>query len=286
MKYWVLYFFAIFAGLLIMPILASNSIATEESPKITVFIGGETKEISIEEYTLRVLIANNAACENAESKKALAVSARSCATYFSVYGCKHDEFDACDDGNCCIKLGSPEDINRETFSELLSVCEETKGEILTLDSMPAIALFTRCASKGTRQCEEFPYLIPVPEATRCETHKTECEYEIENELGSLLGNTEEHPPYLVFNENEKCELAILGGNIIDGNEVATLLSLPTTEFLLTIEESTLNATCYGIGHGYGLNLCGADMLAENGMDYKNILKHYYPKLEINKIYNN
>ena len=286
MKYWILYFLVVAFSVMIVPVIAANSVASEEPPKIAVMTDGEVKEMSVVEYTLRVLISQNNSCENAESKKALAVAARSCAMYFSLYGCKHEEFEVCSDGSCCIALGNHEDVSPETLSELMSLCEETKGQILTIDSIPAIALFTLCASKGTSQCEEFPYLTPVSESERCEVHKTEIETDIDGELAGIFGDTAEHPPYLVFDENEKCELAILGGNIKSGAEVATLLNLPTVEFTIAVEENKLYAVCYGIGHGYGLNICGADKLAQTGMDYQNILKIYYPNLEMNKIYYN
>ncbi len=286
MKHWLLYFLAIIIAVMGVPLLAENSVAGEEMPKLSVFSNGEVKEMPVEEYTLRILIAQESACESIEAKKALAVAARSCGMYFSLYGCKHQEYEVCDDGNCCMYLGDPEDVDEEVLSTLISICEETKGQILTIDSLPCLALFTRCASKGTMQCDSLPYLSPVLEAERCMIHKTETETEIDSELAQILGNTTEHPPYLVFDESEKCELAILGGNIKSGIEIAKMLNLPTVEFTLSIEENKLNAVCYGIGHGYGLNICGAEKLAQGGMNYQNILEIYYPKLKMNKIYYN
>ncbi len=286
MKYWLLCFFAVFLSVSLLPILAANSAAAEGPPMITVSIGGVTQEISVEEYTLRVLIAQNESCKNPESQKALAVSARSCAMYFSLYGCKHDSFDACDDGNCCLTLGSIDDADSETLGLLASITDETKGQILTLGSMPAMSLFTRCASKGTRPCEEFPYLTAVPEDARCDIHKTEFTYEINDEISELLGDAEQNQPYLIYDANEKCEFAIMGGKLIDGEELAVLLELPTVEFEISVSESELTAICYGIGHGYGLNLCGSEMLAESGMVFEKILEIYFPKLELNKMYYN
>lgn len=284
MKYWVLYFLALVIAVSVLPIVAQNSVAGEAVPTVTVYKDGAVTEMTVDEYVLCVLIAQSDFVESRESRKALAVSARSCAMYFALYGCKHDDYNACADGNCCIALGCEGDTDAETIAELTEMIDETKGEILTLDSMPALSLFTLCASKGTRQCEEYPYLTPVAEPARCEIHKTELVNETENELVSLLGNTEADPPYLVYDDNEKCVLAILGGKIIEAEEIAEALSLPTVEFTLTIEESKLISVCYGVGHGYGLNLCGAEGLAEKGYSYEKILEIYYPKLKINKIY--
>ena len=45
-------------------------------------------------------------------------------------------------------------------------------------------------------------------------------------------------------------------------------------------------TLYGAGWGHGVGLCqiGAAVMADNGYDYKSILKHYYPGAEIEKRY--
>ena len=146
MRYWALCFFAIALSFIFIPIIAEKSVASGSEQEIEVSINGNVETITVEEYVLRVLIAEKDSCESIETKKALSVAARSCAYYFSLYGCKHESFAACDDGECCIELGVPEDEEQAVLDELKSVCEATRGEILTLDSMPAIALFSKCAS--------------------------------------------------------------------------------------------------------------------------------------------
>lgn len=286
MKGFMLYFLAIFILLSALPIAAKKSVASEEMPTITVDLGGETREITIEEYVLRVLAAENEKCENTETLKALSVAVRSCGMYFSLYGLKHESFHACGDGECCLPLGDPTKLNGETLTRCISAAEETEGQILTLDGLPAIALYTLCASNGTLQCEEFPYLTPVTESEKCETHKSERVYTLE-ELERVLPNNDIYnDSCLVYDENGKCEFGVIGGKLISGSELAKSVNLPSVEFTLELTESEACFVSYGAGHGYGLALCAADKKADGLIDYKKILEIYYPNLEINKIYYN
>ena len=38
----------------------------------------------------------------------------------------------------------------------------------------------------------------------------------------------------------------------------------------------------GYGNGYGLSLYGANEMANNGCNFANILKYFFPKVKINK----
>lgn len=284
MKYWIAYFLAFVLSTVALPIIAQNSAVGQVERTVTIHKNGETIEITIEEYVLSALITQASDIESPECLKALAVSIRSVATACSLYGCKHEDFALCDDADCCIALGSPDDVNDSRLSLLKSVCTETKGIILTYDSLPAMALFSRCASKGTSENAEYPYLSAVPEPESCKKHISESEHELEGELLDLLGNTEENPPYLVYDDNDKCVLAIINGKTADVRDIQSALSLASNEFVLEIDGTTLLSRCHGIGHGYGLNLCGAENMAKTGFGYEKILEFYYPKLKMNKIH--
>ena len=45
--------------------------------------------------------------------------------------------------------------------------------------------------------------------------------------------------------------------------------------VISSKGSTIEIKGYGIGHGVGLSQMGANGMAKNGADYKEILKHYY-----------
>ncbi len=284
MKYWIAYFLVFAVSVSAMPLLAQRSAAGQVEQTVTVSKNGEITEMTVDEYVISALITQAADIESIECVKALAVALRSVALSCSLYGCKHEDFALCDSGDCCIALGNAGDTDESRMALLKTACEETKGELMTYRAMPAMALFTRCASKGTNESAEFPYLVSVGESDVCEIHITEREIAIDGEVAELLGNIEADPPYFVYGENDKCVLAIINGKTADVREIQKLFSLPSNEFVCEISESTLFVKCRGYGHGCGLNLCGAEKMAENGLDYRKILEIYYPELKMNKIH--
>lgn len=281
MKYFG-WFFVLSAFLtLALPIAAQKSMSCAEGVVISVSVGGEIVEMDIEEYTLSVLLTQADGRYGEQTLCSLAVAVRSCGAYFSSYGLKHTDFDVCTNGNCCLALGDIKTADGEYLSRLSQAVDATRGEILTLDSLPAMALFTECACTGTRYCNEFPYLAPVANGEKCELHKEIIEYHTDS-LPEPFQNGE---LCIVYGENEKCELAVVNGKMLSADELVSSLSLPSYEFTLDFAGDTLTATCYGAGHGCGLDLCGADKMAKSGFSYKDILSSYFKGLQLNKIYN-
>ncbi len=280
MRSWFVYFCVILISLSAIPFAAAKAMNQSPAPKLAVFLDGEIVEIDAEEYVLRVLLAEGEICENDEALKSLAVAARSCALYFSLYGLKHDGFDACADKNCCVPLGNPEKAKIEFLARVKKAVEETRGEALTVNGFPALALFTHCAGSGTRQCEGFSYLSPTAESGKCEIHNLSLTLETDG----ILENISEKESCVVYDEGGKCVFSVFGNRVISGDDLADVLSLPSVEFSLEISEDGVTAVCNGVGHGYGLNLCAAQTKAEDGMKYNRILEIYFPKLNLNKIY--
>lgn len=279
------WFFVLFAVLFgAVPFAASKSVADSGGVYITVMLADGVCQMDIEEYTLRVLIAEGRGCENAETRKALAVAVRSCGMYFTLYGMKHEKFNACADKNCCLPLGDLKKAEGEYISELTSAVNETKGIILTLDKLPAMALFTRCAHSGTRYCKEFEYITPVENREKCEQHVTELEFTRE-EYFEILGTEPESEHCIVYCENQKCEFGVFGNKMLTADEIVRAFSLPSYEFSLDVGENGVKFTCFGMGHCAGFDICAANKLADNGYDYEKLIYTYFPNLKINKIYN-
>ena len=61
-----------------------------------------------------------------------------------------------------------------------------------------------------------------------------------------------------------------------------LLGLRSSDFELSEQEEGIAITTCGYGHGVGLSQYGADYLARQGMDYREILEHYYPGASVVK----
>lgn len=61
-------------------------------------------------------------------------------------------------------------------------------------------------------------------------------------------------------------------------------TLPSNYFTLTQKGDYIHVSGAGFGHGVGMCQFGAKEMALQGYNYKQILKHYFPKLKISNIY--
>ena len=65
--------------------------------------------------------------------------------------------------------------------------------------------------------------------------------------------------------------------------IKSIFKLRSTSFSIEIKEDKVNFIVNGFGHGVGMSQYGANGMAKEGYDYKDILKHYYKNCEIKKI---
>lgn len=77
---------------------------------------------------------------------------------------------------------------------------------------------------------------------------------------------------------------MVDGTVVEGREIRELFELNSTNFkiLLSPKSNIVEIETTGYGHGVGMSQWGANGLAKNGKDYKEILKHYYTGVEIGK----
>ena len=74
----------------------------------------------------------------------------------------------------------------------------------------------------------------------------------------------------------------IGNKEISGNEARMLFGLKSTKFDIQIDEDSCTFFVTGYGHGVGLSQCGSDSLAKQGLNYKEIINHYYKDVEISE----
>lgn len=73
------------------------------------------------------------------------------------------------------------------------------------------------------------------------------------------------------------------GKDIKGTEIRTALGLKSSTFSVELKDDKFIFTVKGYGHGVGMSQYGANHMANQGFDYKGILKHYYTGIEIVEI---
>lgn len=74
-------------------------------------------------------------------------------------------------------------------------------------------------------------------------------------------------------------------HVIDGRELRDLFELNSTNFTIYLDKglNIIEIETSGFGHGVGMSQWGANGMAKEGSNYKEILKHYYTGVEIGEL---
>lgn len=75
----------------------------------------------------------------------------------------------------------------------------------------------------------------------------------------------------------------IGGINFTGSDIRQVFGLRSAAFEIEYSDKKFNFTVRGYGHGVGLSQWGAQGMAEQGSDYKEILRHYYQNIKIKNI---
>lgn len=267
----------------------------EEPTVISVINGTDTVSMNLEDYILGVVLAEMPASYNSDALKAQAVAARTYALSKITSGA-HSGNAVCTDFACCQAYISPEDYTGggDSLNKVKSAVDETASEIMTYNSEPIVAAFHSMSAGKTTSAEEawgskVPYLVSVDSALEQneESFETTVVVSIEDFKKSLASVSADYSGGLdisvpVRDPSGYVKSLTIGGVTFSGNTIRNLFSLRSTNFNLGLEHG--NAVFYvrGYGHGVGMSQHGANLLAESGADYKEILQTYYTGITIEK----
>ena len=275
----------------------------KEAPELMEVLNGrQTEQTSLQEYLVGVVAAEMPASFHPEALKAQAVAARSYAIYTSRTG-KHPEGQVCTDHKCCQAWSSSRELEEkwgENYSlyleKIRSAVEETEGEYLCWQGEAIFAAFHSSSAGFTEDSGSLwaplPYLVSVESPENAE--------HVPNYISSLslspldFRDTLLHArPEADFTGEEstwigpirrdasgRVESAVLGGVELKGTELRSLFSLRSTAFTLEYREGLFVFTVSGYGHGVGMSQYGANVMAQQGAAYRDILAHYYPGTEL------
>lgn len=290
-------------------LLKDKSEETKKSPqsKIDLEIKVYRKDLEriitmdFEEYILGVLAGEMPASFHIEALKAQALAAR---TYtllrmpqFGGSGCSnHPEADICTDSTHCQAYRNPAMV-KEGLDRLKQAVEDTSGEVIIYDNRLIDAVFHSTSGGKTENSEDVwsnkvPYLRSV--VSQYEEHSPKYVTQQEVKVDDFIQCMKKIDPQIRINKNDlEKEIKILerseggriteikvGNKILSGTDVRTALGLNSSNFNYKIIGKTIVFTTIGYGHGIGLSQYGADGMAKNGSDYKEILRHYYQGVEI------
>ena len=68
--------------------------------------------------------------------------------------------------------------------------------------------------------------------------------------------------------------------MVGGNQLRTILDLRSACFTMAFDGDQVTFSVTGYGHGVGMSQYGANVLAQGGMAYDEILRWYYTGAEV------
>ena len=267
---------------------------------LRVLNGDTVEEMDLGTYLVGVVRAEMPASFEPEALKAQAVAARTYTLYKIQTGGNHgDEADICTDSTCC-QAYIAEDRARENWGEdadaneakIETAVRDTDGETILYNGTPILAVFHSSSAGQTRAAGEvwvsdLPYLQAVasPEPgdaipnyySRAEFTAEEFREKVAAALpeADLSGDMDTWLKNPVTDTAGSVETVELGGVTVKGSTVRSILGLRSACFEWEVQEGTLVFFVTGFGHGVGMSQYGANQMAAEGADYREILTHYY-----------
>ena len=257
------------------------------------------------DYLAGVLRAEMPATFELEALKAQAVAARTYTLYKMDNGGNHGaDADICTNPSCCQAYTDQETAwanwgsSAERYEEKIErAVRETQDQVLLYEGEPILAVFHAASSGVTRPADAvwsqaLPYLQPVTSPEPKEyipNYYSRVEFSTEefcNLVRSAYGAAsfgKDKSTWItdaVGDEAGNVETIIVGGVRMRGTALRALLGLRSACFTWEIQENRVVFFVTGYGHGVGLSQYGANQMAKDGADWKEILAHYYTGVSI------
>lgn len=259
-------------------------------------------EMSAKEYIFGVLAAEMPALYDQEALKAQAVASYTFACYRRTENADK-AYDLTTDFNSDQSFITEEkarekwgDKADEYCNKLKSVIEDVENLAVTYDGKPILAVYHAISSGKTEDCKnvwgtEYPYLKAV--ASPCDTlapdYISKAVFSAEDVRLKLSEKVKPSgEPQNYFGKAERTASGTVTGTEVcgvslSGAEIRSAFSLRSSNFEVLYKDGEFTFTVYGYGHGVGMSQYGADYMAKQGSDFKEILLHYYSGCKVERL---
>lgn len=258
---------------------------------------GEISNISARDYILGVVSAEMPASYHTEALKAQAVAAYTFALWRKEEN-KKEAFDITNDSNLdqayIDKSGRAKkwgDKEGEYTEKILSAVDSVLGQTVTYKGKIALTLYTAISGGKTENVKnlwgkEYDYLTPVESVgdllspnylTTVDFTKEQLCEKIEGISNEDMSKWFSSP---VYSDSGTLLTVNFGEKTLTGKEIRAALNLRSANFDVTAKDNVFTFNVRGYGHLVGMSQYGANYMAQQGSDYKEILKWYYKGTEI------
>lgn len=270
----------------------------------------KTETIDLEEYIKGVVSCEMPAGFHIEALKAQSVAARTYSVSKIIRSesegnpADHPDAPLCDTTHCQVykseeqlKSIKGDEWMKNGWKKICQAVEQTEGQLLYYDGqLVQQALFHSSSGGKTENSEDVfaaavPYLVSVDSPyEENATHQNEKNsFSIKEFTDAIKKKYPDISIGTVTSDNTRILSRSSGGNVKDmqvgnavlsGRDIREALGLPSAGFSIDISDDSITFTSSGSGHGVGMSQYGADGMAENGYDYREILSHYYSGTEV------
>lgn len=280
------------------PEVSAEVLTADAERSIKVLCGEEVTEMTVYDYLVQVVAAEMPVSFESEALKAQAVAAR---TYLqrALDGHKHDNADICASSGCCQAFISTDMLkgkwgkNYDLYIEKIKTAvSETDGEYISYEGKPALAAFHSSSAGKTEDSGEvwnaLPYLVSVDSPEKADEVPNYVSTVKSTDLdfrdtilcimpeADMTGEAKDWVGEIKRSKSGRVESIVIGGKELAGTKLREAFSLRSTAFELEHKDGQFVFTVTGYGHGVGMSQYGANAMAKDGADYREILEHYYP----------
>ncbi|MBR0343166.1 MAG: competence/damage-inducible protein A [Oscillospiraceae bacterium] len=193
----------------------------------------------------------------------------------------------------------PSYAGRAATDTVRAAVSEVLDETLMYDGEVCWAPMFTCSSGNTNDASEmvegdYPYLVSVDSAydskekdkyyNQTDVLIASLKSRIEEIYGIELSDDRDDWIRVIESTKEGYATKVMVDNQleVDGYEFfVNVLDLPSANVIVALNNNSFRFTIYGTGYGLGMSVVGAKYFASIAdMDYKEILEHYYPGVQI------
>lgn len=165
--------------------------------------------------------------------------------------------------------------------------KETNNEVMTYKGEYISAMFFSSSNGKTNNCEDYfsgevAYLKSVDskwDLTIDRTNKREKTFTKSN-LAKIFNVKTPDLKIISYTDSGYVKKVIVNNKTYTGRQVREKLGLASSSFKISYGHNKYTFTTLGNGHGVGMSQYGAQGMAKENKDYKEILNHYYTGIEI------
>lgn len=270
---------------------------------------GVTEVVPFEDYVKGVVAGEMPSDFEPEALKAQAIAARTYSLSKIIRSGEggnppaHPDAPLCDDTHCQVYRSvydltalKGEEWMKDSWKKICDAVDSTKGELMYYNGQLAEQALFHSSSGGHTENSEDVFASAVPYLRSVDspyeegaTHQQETKYFSTKDFSYLLNlkYPDRNLPSPISNiavisksTGGRVENIKINNVTYKGRELRDALGLSSANFQISLAGSTITITSNGFGHGVGMSQYGANGMAKNGSNYKEILEHYYTGVKI------